>query len=75
MTAIIILIALAAVVITLGTVFGGPLLGAILAIAAIVGGVVWVFFLGASDTPPGEVVRETHEPELLGPGGADDPSR
>ncbi|HEX5469869.1 MAG TPA: hypothetical protein VFW80_12565 [Gaiellaceae bacterium] len=75
MTAIIILVVLAAVVIGLGVVFGGPLLGAILAVVAIVGALVWFFMLAGSKTGGGEVVRETHDQEFLGPGGPDDPNR
>ena len=73
-TPIILLVVLAAVVIGLGTAFGGPLVGAILAIVAVVGAIVWFFALGASKTTGGEVVRETHEQEFLGPGGPDDPT-
>jgi hypothetical protein len=73
-TAIILIIVLAAVVIGLGTAFGGPLIGAILAVVAIVGVVVWFFALAGSKTTGGEVVRETHEQEFLGPGGPDDPT-
>jgi hypothetical protein len=73
-TAIILIVVLAAVVIGLGTAFGGPLLGAILAVAAIIGCLVWFFALAGSKTTTGEVVRETHEQELLGPGGPDDPT-
>jgi hypothetical protein len=74
-TAIIILVVLAAVVISLGTAFGGPLLGVILAVAVIIGGLVWFFALAGSKTTTGEVVREAPDQELLGPGGPDDPNR
>jgi hypothetical protein len=73
-TAIILVIVLAAVVIGLGTAFGGPLLGAILVLAAIIGGLIWFFALAGSKTTTGEVVRETHQQEFLGPGGPDDPT-
>lgn len=75
MTAIIILVVLAAVVISLGTAFGGPLLGVILAVAVIIGGLVWFFALAGSKTSTGEVVREAPDQEFLGPGGPDDPNR
>jgi hypothetical protein len=74
-TTIIILVVLAAVLIGLGTTFGGPLLGVILAAAAIVGGLVWFFILAGSKTTTSEVVRDVPDQELFGPGGPDDPSR
>jgi hypothetical protein len=75
MTAIILVVVFAAVVIALGTAFGGPLLGAILAAAAIIGALVWFFALAGSKTTTGEVVREAPDHEFLGPGGPDDPER
>jgi hypothetical protein len=72
-TAIILVLAFAAVVIGLGTAFGGPLLGAILVGVATIGAVIWFLALAASKTTGGEVVREAHEHEFLGPGGPDDP--
>jgi hypothetical protein len=74
-TAIIILVVLAAIVISLGTAFGGPLLGVILAAVVIVGGLIWFFALAGSKTTTGEVVREAPDQEFLGPGGPDDPNR
>jgi hypothetical protein len=71
--AIIIVVVLAAVVIGLGTAFGGPLLGVILAAGVIVGGLVWFFALAGSKTTTSEVVREAPDQEFLGPGGPDDP--
>ena len=73
MTAIIIVGVLAAVVIGLGIVFGGPILAAILGAIIIVGGTVWFLALGSSKTTPREVAREAHDQEFLGPGGPDDP--
>jgi hypothetical protein len=75
MTAIVLIIVLAAVVIGLGVAFGGPLLGAIIAAAAIIGGLVWFFALAGSKTTTGEVVREAPDQEFFGPGGPDDPNR
>jgi hypothetical protein len=72
-TAIILVLVFAAVVIGLGTAFGGPLLGGILVGVTIIGAVVWFLSLAASRTTSGEVVREAHGQELLGPGGPDDP--
>lgn len=74
MTAIIVIGVFAAAIIGLGTVFGGPIVGLILGVGAIVGAFVWFLALGGSKTTPGEVTRETHEHELLGPGGPDDPT-
>jgi hypothetical protein len=66
---------LAAVLIGLGTTFGGPLLGVILAAAAIIGGLVWFFVLAGSKTTTSEVVRDVPDEEFFGPGGPDDPNR
>jgi hypothetical protein len=73
-TAIVIIGIFAAAIIGLGTVFGGPIVGLILGVVAIVGAFVWFLALGGSRTTPGEVTRETHEQEFLGPGGPDDPT-
>jgi hypothetical protein len=75
MTAIILVVVFAAVIIALGTAFGGPLLGAIFAVVAIVGALVWFFALAGSKTTTTEVVREAPDQEFLGPGGPDDPER
>ena len=74
MTAIIIVGVAAATVLALGIVFGGPLLGAILAGVILIGGTIWFLALGGSETTAGEVARETDEQEVLGPGGPDDPT-
>jgi hypothetical protein len=74
MTAIILIGVAAAVVIALGLVFGGPILGAILAGVIIVGGIVWLLAAAGSGTTANEAVHETHEQEFLGPGGPDDPT-
>jgi hypothetical protein len=73
-TAIIVIGVFAAAIIGLGTVFGGPIVGLILGVVAIVGAFVWFLALGGSKATPGEVTRETHEQEFLGPGGPDDPT-
>ena len=74
MTAIVLIGVAAAAVMALGLVFGGPILGAILAGVLIVGGVIWFLAAGASGTTASEAVHETREQEFLGPGGPDDPS-
>jgi hypothetical protein len=73
-TAIIVIGLFAAVIIGLATAFGGPIVGLILGVVAIVGAFVWFLALGGSKTTPGEVTRETHEQEFFGPGGPDDPA-
>ena len=72
-TAIIILVVLAAVVIGFGTALGGPLVGVILAAALIIGGLIGFFALAAATTTAGVFVRVAPVRELLGPGGPDDP--
>jgi nucleoside recognition membrane protein YjiH len=65
-----------AVLFALGFVFGGPVVALILAVVGLVGAGIYVFALGGSRTTPGDVAREADEqPELLGPGGPDDPNR
>jgi hypothetical protein len=73
-TAIIIVGIAVAAVIGLSIVFGGPLLGAILAGVLIIGGLIWFIAMGSSGTTAGEVAREVNEQEFLGPGGPDDPN-
>jgi hypothetical protein len=54
---------------------GAGFIGA--AIALVLGGalVVWLLLAGASRQTPSDVARRSEEkPELLGPGGPDDPS-
>jgi hypothetical protein len=73
-TAVILIGVFAAAIIGLGTVFGGPIVGLILGVIAIVGGLVWFLALGGSKTTAGEVAREAPDQEFLGPGGPDDPT-
>ena len=75
MTAIILILVLAAAVIGLGTAFGGPILGAILAVVAVVVVIAWFVGLGGSRTTARQVVRKSEKREFLGPGGPDDPGR
>jgi Flp pilus assembly protein TadB len=74
-TAIILIGLTAAVIVGVSLVFGGPIVGAILATVLIVGGIVWLVALGRSGKTPGQVAREAPDHELLGPGGPDDPNR
>jgi hypothetical protein len=73
-TAIIIVILVAAAIIGLGTAFGGPIIGAILAVVVVVGGIAWFAAMGGSKKTAGQVAREAPDREFLGPGGPDDPN-
>ena len=75
MTAIVLIVVAAAAIIGMSVVFGGPIVGAILAVVLIVGGIVWFLSAGGSGRTPGEVAREAPDQEFLGPGGPDDPER
>jgi hypothetical protein len=72
-TAIILIAVLAAAVVGVSIAFGGPIIGAILAVVVIVGGIVWFLAAGGSGRTAGEVAREAPDQEFLGPGGPDDP--
>jgi hypothetical protein len=74
-TAIILIAVAAAAIIGVSIVFGGPIVGAILAVVLIVGGIVWFVAAGGSGRTAGEVAREAPDQEFLGPGGPDDPER
>jgi peptidoglycan/LPS O-acetylase OafA/YrhL len=74
-TAIILIGIAAAVIIGLSLTFGGPLVGAILAVVLIVGAIIWFITAARSGTTLGEIAREAPDQEFLGPGGPDDPSR
>ena len=58
MTAIVLIVVAAAAIIGMSIVFGGPIVGAILAVVLIVGGIVWFLSAGGSGRTPGEVARE-----------------
>jgi hypothetical protein len=65
-----------AVLFGVGFAFGGPVVALILAVGGVVAAGIYVLALGGSRTTPGDVAREADEqPELLGPGGPDDPNR
>ena len=74
MTAIILIGVAAAAIIGVSVVFGGPIVGAILAVVLVVGGIVWFLAAGGSGRTAGEVAREAPDQEFLGPGGPDDPT-
>jgi hypothetical protein len=74
-TAIIVIGIAAAVIIGLSLTFGGPLVGAILAVVLIVGGIIWFITAAGSGAKPSEIAREAPDREFLGPGGPDDPNR
>jgi hypothetical protein len=59
-------------VIGISLALGGPLVGLIVAVVALAA-VVWFVAATVSRGRPSELVRETESPELLGPGGPDDP--
>ena len=73
MTAVILIVVAAAAIVGISVAFGGPIVGAILAVVLIVGGIVWLLAAGGSGRTAGEVARETPDQEFLGPGGPDDP--
>ena len=76
MASALVAILIVAVLFGLGFAFGGPVLALVFAVGGLVAAGIYVFALGSSRTTPGDVAREADEkPELLGPGGADDPNR
>jgi NADH:ubiquinone oxidoreductase subunit 6 (subunit J) len=70
--AALIAIFLAALLLSLGFAFAAPWL-VIVPIAIVIVFVVWVASLLVSRRTPQEAVRRTRRPQLLGPGGPDDP--
>ena len=55
---------------------GAGLIGAILVVMLGIGLIAWLILARASDQAPSDIPRKTtNEPELLGPGGPDDPNR
>lgn len=74
MIALLIAIVVVAVLIGLAFAIGGVVLPILLVLAglAVVG---WVLLAGVARRTPSEVAERTHEQELLGPGGPDDPRR
>jgi hypothetical protein len=54
---------------------GAGLVGSVLVIAGGIAVIVWLLASGGSGKRPSEAIEETESPELLGPGGPDDPGR
>jgi hypothetical protein len=73
-TAIIVIGVFAAAIIGLGTVFGGPIVGLILGVVAIVGAFVWFLALGGSKTTPGRGHSRNARAGVFRPGGPEDPT-
>lgn len=63
---------LAVLLLSLGFAFAAPWL-VIVPIAIVVVFIAWTISLVASHRTPQEAVRRTKRPQLLGPGGPDDP--
>jgi hypothetical protein len=70
--AALIAIFLAALLLAFGFAFAAPWL-VIVPIAIVVIFVAWVVSLVAARRTPQEAIRQTKRPQLLGPGGPDDP--
>jgi hypothetical protein len=74
MITIVVLFVLVALAVAFTLAIGfGPL--AILPIVLAVGVLIWFFAAGASGRTPAQAVRRRQRPELLGPGGPDDPDQ
>ena len=65
-------IVIAALFLAFAFAFAAPWL-VIVPIAVVLLFLGWLGTLGAARRTPGEAVRRTHTPQLLGPGGPDDP--
>jgi type III secretory pathway component EscV len=74
MTALIVVLVTAAVLVGLGFAFGGPALAILLILAGLVV-VGWFVMMGLARRTPTEVASRAQEQEFLGPGGPDDPNR
>jgi hypothetical protein len=68
-TAIIVIGIFAAAIIGLGTVFGGPIVGLILGVVAIVGAFVWFLALGGSKTTPARSPAKRTSESFWAPAG------
>jgi hypothetical protein len=54
---------------------GAGFIGAIVVAVIGLAVVIWLVSAGAARQAPSDVARSTEKPELLGPGGPDDPDR
>ena len=54
---------------------GAGFIGAIVVVVLGLAVVVWLISAGASRRAPSEMASRTEDPDLLGPGGPDDPGR
>ena len=72
MIALLIAAVLVAVLLGLAFAIGGVVLPILLVLAGLVV-VGWILLAGVSRRTPSEIAESTHEQELLGPGGPDDP--
>ena len=72
--AALIAVVLAALLLGFGFAFAAPWL-VIVPIAIVLVFLAWLGTLGAARRTPQEAVRQTRRPQLLGPGGPDDPDR
>jgi hypothetical protein len=54
---------------------GAGFIGAIVVVVLGLAAVAWLVSAGASRRAPSELAGRTDDPELLGPGGPDDPGR
>lgn len=75
MSAIVVTLVVAAILFGIAAAIGGPLLGLLVLVPVVIGGGAWIVLAGRSGATPATVVREAEGPELLGPGGPDDPDR
>ena len=72
--AALIAVVLAALLLGFGFAFAAPWL-VIVPIAIVLVFLAWLGTLGAARRTPQDAVRQTRRPQLLGPGGPDDPDR
>ena len=54
---------------------GVTLAGGIIAVLLFIGATIWLVLAASTRKTPAEATREVERPQLLGPGGPDDPDR
>ena len=74
MTGIVIVLVVVGALVGLGFAFGGAALAVLIVLAALVA-LGWLLVLAFTRRTPGDVGREAHEREFVGPGGPDEPNR